>query len=439
MKRFLAGSLAGVTALTLTVGCAKQLQQLEPKLEIKKAAEALGATGRAGFTLKAGGSVDDLIALAKKESGTGEDAFTDEDADILRKIYNSSFTIAWDKAGDGVADDKAVINATIDGVTGAELRVVDETAYLKVPVGELATKFGASKADIDSIRQEMGSAIDGIGTLIDGGWIAIAAADLKKLSESATGVTPSASPSVDPQQSEQLAAELKTSAENLMQGAEVVRDEKDKTHLVVTTSTVKAYEEGKRLVGALQKVAGESASGALDKALGSELDKAPADKPIVMDLWVDNGTFKAFEINLLQFADGATGRASLRVELSTGIDITAPADAKKLDLSKIVEAIGGSGLGAATQTSSLTGGGLGGGEAKTWAELVGSQAVLLALTEGGKPAAYLSKAAAKMAIPGVTVKVVRSGVAQVTSGSSVACVTVPAKSTGEPKVVGRAC
>src|SRR5689334_9773698 len=84
MKRLLAGVFAGVTALTLTVGCAKQLQQLEPKLEIKKAAEALGATGTSGFTLKAGGSVDDVIALAKKDSGTGEDAFTDEDADMLR-------------------------------------------------------------------------------------------------------------------------------------------------------------------------------------------------------------------------------------------------------------------------------------------------------------------------------------------------------------------
>src|SRR5690242_14128051 len=106
MKRFVAGTLAGVTALTLTVGCAKQIQQLEPKLELRKAAENLGAAGKAGFTLKAGGNVDDLIALAKKESGTGEDAFTNEDATILRKVYNSSVTIAWDKAGAGIADDR---------------------------------------------------------------------------------------------------------------------------------------------------------------------------------------------------------------------------------------------------------------------------------------------------------------------------------------------
>ena len=429
MKRFIAGVLAGVTALTLTVGCADQIKQLEPKLELKKAAEALGATGRAGFTLTAGGNVEDLIALAKKESGTGKDAFTDEDADILRKIYNSSFTIAWDKAGDGAADDKALINATIDGVTGAEIRVVDEIAYVKIPVSELAAKFGASTADIDSIRQQMSSSIAGIDTLVDGGWVSLTLADLKKAGEGTTGVAPSA----DPEQSKKLAAELKTSAENLLEGADVIRDAKDKTHLIVTTSTVKAYEQGVRLVEAMTKTAGESASALLDGALGAELRKKPADKPIVMDLWVDNGTFKALEINVLQFVDGNTGRATLRADISTGADITAPGDAKKLDLTNILKSRTSAGI-------RNRGGAVSGGvEAKTWAGLVGSQAVIFALTEGGKPAAYLKKAAAETAIPGVTVKVVRRGVAEVTSGSSVACVTVPATTSGKPKVVGRAC
>ncbi len=339
MKRFVAGALAGVTALTLAVGCAEQVRHLEPKLELKKAAEELGRTGKVGFTLKTGGSVEDLIVLAKKESGTGEDAFTDEDADILRKVYNSSFTIAWDKAGDGVDDDKALINATIDGVAGAEIRVVDEIAYVKVPVDELAAKFGVSTADIQSFRQQVGSAIPGIGTLLDGGWVSVAAADVKKLGKGSTGVAPS----TDPAQSEKLAAELKTSAERLLDGAQVVRDDKDKTHLIVTTSTVKAYDEAKRLVGAMEKVAGEAASGGLADAIGPGLEKAPADRPIVVDLWVDNGRFKAFELNLLQFTEGNTGRATLRVEISTGADITAPGEAAKLDVSRISESIASAG------------------------------------------------------------------------------------------------
>lgn len=423
MKRFVAGALAGVTALTLTVGCAVRVQQLEPKLELKKAAEDLGATGKAGFTLKTGGNVEDLIALAKKESGTGEDAFTNEDADILRKIYNSSFTIAWDKAGDGIDDDKALINATIDGVTGAEVRVVDEVAYVKVPVGELAAKFGVSTADIKAFQQEMGSAIPGIGTLLNGGWVSVAAADVKKLGKGSTGVAPSA----DPAQSERLAAELKTSAERLLDGAQVVRDDKDKTHLIVTTSTVKAYDEAKRLFGAMEQVVGEAASGRLAEAFGPQLEKAPADKPIVVDLWVDNGKFKAFEFNFLQFIEGNTGRATLRVDISTGADITAPGEATKLDLSTISESIASAGSGPA------------GGDAKTWARMVGSHAVLLAMTEGGKPATYLKEAAAEMAVPGVTIKVVRRGVAKVTSGNSVACVTVPATTSGKPKVAEGAC
>lgn len=430
MKRFLAGTLAGVTALAVVAGCAKQIQQLEPKLELKKAAEALGATGKAGFTLKAGGSVDDLIALAKKDSGTGEDAFTDDDADMIRKLYNSSFTIAWDKAGDGVKDDKASVSAVIDGVTGAEIRVVDQVVYVKAPIADLAAKFGASTADVNAMRKEMGASIDGVDTLVDGGWVSLSLTDLQKFSTGTTGVTPSA----DPAQNEQVANEIKASAQSLIEGAEVVRDEKDKTHLTVTTSTVKAYEQGKRLVETLSRIGGESTSGVLDEALGSELDKAPADKPIVLDLWVDNGVFKAFEINLLQFADGATGRASLRVELTTGGDIAVPGDAKKIDVSKIIESIGSAGAGPGGLADAGAG-----GSAEEWADIVGSQAMLLAATKGGKPATHLKEAAAKMTLPGVTVKVVRSGSAQVTSGGSVACVTVPSSTDGDPKVVAHAC
>ncbi|WIM97882.1 hypothetical protein ACTOB_001439 [Actinoplanes oblitus] len=428
MKRFLAGTLAGVTALTLTVGCANQLQKLEPKLEIQKAAENLAAGGKAGFTLKAGGSVDDLIALAKKESGAGEGAFTDEDADMLRKLYNSSFTVAWDKAGDGVADDKALINAVIDGVTGLEIRVVDQVTYVKAPVSQLATKFGASAADVAAMRKDVGAAVPGVDALIDGGWVSVATADLTKLGQGAAGVAPSTSP----EQSEKIAAELKAGAQSLIESAQVVRDDKDKTHLIVTTSTVKAYEQGKRLIESMAKIGGESAAGLLDKSLGSELDKPPADKPIVLDLWIDNGTFQAFEINLLQFAEGSTGRATLRVEVAGGADIAAPGDATKLDVAKIFEAFG---AGAAGQGPAN----LGGGGAETWAQVLGSQAVLLAVAEGGKPAAHLSEAADKLTLPGVTVKVVRRGVAQVTADGSVACVTVPATSSGKPKVVAHAC
>ncbi len=428
MKRFLAGTLAGATTLALAVGCAKQIEQLEPKLEIKKAAAALSATGKAGFTLKVGGNVDDLIAFAKKDSGTGEGAFTDDDADILRKLYNSSFTIAWDKAGEGVTDDRASVSAVFDGVTGTELRIVDQVAYVKAPVGELAAKFGASKSDIDSMRKEMAPTIDGVDALFDGGWVSVSMADAQKLSGGATGVAPS----TDPAQNEKLAAEVKTSAENLFQSADVVRDSKDKTHLVVTTTTVKAYEQAKRLMQAMEKIGGKSASGVLDGALGSELEKPPADKPVVFDLWVDNGEFRAFEINLLQFADGATGRAALRVELSSGVEIAAPEGAKKIDLTKIfgsLGALGGDELGAPTSA----------GNAKQWAEMIGSQAMLAALGDGDKPAAHLKEAATALPIPGVTVKIVRSGVAQVTMGKDVACVTVPSSATGEPKVVAHAC
>jgi len=84
------------------------------------------------------------------------------------------------------------------------------------------------------------------------------------------------------------------------------------------------------------------------------------------DLWIDNGRFKALEINFLQFVKGSTGRASLRVEFSRGKHITAPRNAEKLDLNKIFESmtVGG--------TDDLVRAGLGADRAKAWAALIGS-------------------------------------------------------------------
>ncbi|WP_433795776.1 hypothetical protein [Actinoplanes sp. CA-252034] len=437
MKRFVTGAVAGVAAAALMVGCADQIQQLEPKLELKKAAEDLGAADKLGFTIKAGGNVDDLIALAKKESG--EEGFTDEDADILRKIYNSSFTVAWDKAAEGVNDDKALINATIDGLTGAEIRVVDQIAYIKVPVKEIAAKFGAPAAEIDELSAEIGGEIPGVDKLIDGGWVSIAASDVEKFTKELGGAA--ATTPTTQEESEKLAAEFKTSAENLLTGADVVRDANDETHLTVTSSTVKAHAEAKRLVEAIEKLATKDQGEILKGAVGDSFDTPPADKPIVIDLWIDNGKFKAFEVNFLQFVEGNTGRASVRVEISTSTEITAPEGATKLDVAPIFEAISqaGAGLvGAGGLGSEGTGTGTG-GDAKVWAELVGQQAVLSALAEGGKPAKYLKEAAEETAFGDIKIKVVRNGVAQVNSGGSVACVTVPASTSGKPKVVAAAC
>ncbi|GAA0428927.1 hypothetical protein Aca07nite_37090 [Actinoplanes capillaceus] len=425
MKRFLAGAVAGVTALTLTVGCANQFQQLEPKLELKKAAENLGAAGKAGFTLKAGGSIDDVIAVIKKESTD----FTAEDEEIFRKIYNSSVSLAWDKAGESVTDDRVMMTANIDGVTGLDVRTVDEVLYVRAPITELASKFGATSADIAEMRSGMSAEVPSLAPLFDGEWVSVAATDLKKLGEQFGGATAAAANQQE--QSEKLAAELKTSAENLLESADVVRDEQDKKHLIVTTSTAKATVEAKRLAEAAFKIISPEAAAEAAESLQKEIDKnAPADKPIVLDIWVDNGKFTAFEINYLQFVEGATGRGTVRIEIADSVDITAPSGAQKLDVAPLFEALAGAASGGGTA---------GAGAAENWAELLGQQAVLSALTEQGKPADHLKKAAKQMAIPGVKVQIVRKGVAQVTSGTSVACVTVPATTRGEPKVKVGAC
>jgi hypothetical protein len=328
-KTLLAGVLAGATALTLVGGCAaKEIKALEPKLELRNAAQQLSGAQQAGFTIKLSGKPEDLVAAIKqqeqKDGTAADEKFGADDETVVKQVFNSSFTVAYDKGGSGSADDKSMLAATIDGVTGTELRVVDGTLYAKAPVTDLATKFGGTAADVASIRGEVAGEVPGLSALFDGKWVSVDSKELTGLAGAETGL-----PSPDAQQ-EQVLKELNASANNLLEGASVVRDSADDNHIIVTSSTAKAYAEGQRLADTL-----------LGK-LGNELPKtAPKDRPIVLDMWVDNGKFTAAEINVLQFVDGATGRVAVRIDVASGQPIAIPEGATKIDTKSLAGAMAG--------------------------------------------------------------------------------------------------
>jgi hypothetical protein len=339
VKRLIAGALAGVTTLTVIAGCAgESLQALEPKLELRNAAKQLGEAKQAGFTIKINGSAEDLVAAAKLDaakSGDPEDEITEDDAKILRQLFNSSFTVAYDQAGEGTDDDRALFGATIDGVTGAEVRYVGKTLFVKAPVTELATKFGATKAEVKELSDAAVGSLGGLDELLDGKWVSLDASKLTELAKSSAGAPDKAA------DEQKLKAELSTAAENLLEGASIVRDENDDTHLVVTSSTTKAYEELKRVVSAVEPTMAETLTGASAEPV--------ADKPVVLDLWIKDGKLTAAEINMLQFVDGATGRVALRLEVTTGTAIEAPEGATKIDMDAL--------LGAGAPTAGISAGG----------------------------------------------------------------------------------
>lgn len=288
--------LAGAAVVALAGGCAaQQLQSLEPKLELRNAAQQLADAPRAGFTLKVTGNPDDLVAAAGK----------DADARTVKQVFNSSVTLAYDKGGPGADDDRSSLAATIDGLAGTEIRFVDGLIYAKAPVSKLAAKFGASPAEI----KELSGGGSDVDAFFAGKWVSI---DPSSFPQDET--TPS------PDQ-EKAVAELTTSATNLLEGAQVVRDSADDKHLIITSSTAKAYGEAKRFATAVEP------------SLAAQFKKAPADKPIVLDLWIDNGKLTAAELNVLQFVEGATGRVAARLEVSEPQPIEAPAGATKVDLS----------------------------------------------------------------------------------------------------------
>jgi len=408
-KRFLVGPSTGVIALTLAGACAAQVKALEPKLELRDALTQLAGAKQAGFTVKLTGSADELIAGFKK---SGDAELTADDTKAVRTVFNSSLTLAYDRAGDGADDDRMLLAATVDGITGTELRVVDGTAYLKAPVAELATKFGASSAEVDEIRQGASAELPAAAALFDGKWVSVDVKEAGRLSGQFAAGLPSASP----EDADKMLAEVKTSATNLLEGATVVRDTADDKHVIVTSSTTKAYAEAKRLVTAV--------SGELGPEIAKDFGDAPKDRPIVLDLWIDGGKLSAVELNVLQFIDGATGRAAVRLETTTGAPIDAPQDATKVDLAA---------LSKLTETASAEA--LGGG-AFMQAQTLGFTAQMRASMAGGAPANYLKKAIAETK---VSARIVRRGVAQVTAGGEKACLTLPKTAEQQPIVKNGAC
>ncbi|WP_030435812.1 hypothetical protein [Actinoplanes subtropicus] len=394
-NRFLAGGLAGVTALAVVAGCADTIKQVEPKLALRDAAQQLGTQKQGGFAVKLTGNVDDLIAAAKKDPD-----FSADDTDSIKSIFNSTVTVAYDQDAKATA-----VTATIAGVPGTELRVVDQTLYVKAPVDELVKKFGATggTADLDELKKQDA----GLGAFFAGGWVSL---DLKSLPKD--GGLP-----VQHATNEKAAAEVKKSAQNLMDGATVTRDPKDADHLIVTTSTTKAYSEFKRLVTA---VAGDK------KAFADAFPASPKDRPIVLDLWLDKGKLTAAEINVLQFVDGATGRVAVRLELIPGGPIAVPAGATKID---------------PTALQGLTGGmtGPAGSNAVAMAQALGYQVLSVTAEEGGKPAGHLKEVVGQVSGGPFKARVVRSGVAEVTVSGQKACLTLPATTHGTPKVAQGAC
>ncbi|SNY50448.1 hypothetical protein [Paractinoplanes atraurantiacus] len=417
VKRLLAGTAAGATALAFAGACAQQIKQIEPKLELRNAASQLSEAKQTGFTVKLTGSPEDLAAGLKLEDPTDV-----PDAETLKKLFNSSFTIATDKAGEGDKDDRASLSATIDGVTGTELRVIDGVVYVKAPVQELATKFGAAASDVTEMRQGLTGELPEAAALFDGKWVSV---DVAKAAEGALGKA--ATPSQDPAQAAKLQSEIQTSAKNLFESAQIVRDSADPTHLTVTSSTTKGYEEFQRLAGVFGKELGTDVT--------KELPKAPKERPITLDLWIKDEKLTAIEVNFLQFIDGATGRAALRFEVTTGAEIAAPEGATKIDPSKLTSGLTGGGA-----TPSLGGGldDLDGDTAYTEARLLGLQVQLMQL-EKGNVNTYLKQAVAERNAEGDGVKagVVRSGVAQVAADGAFACLKVSASK--EPVVTKGRC
>ncbi|SDY38943.1 hypothetical protein SAMN05444365_102105 [Micromonospora pattaloongensis] len=415
-QRLIAAAAASLVVGGLAAGCAREL---EPGLALRNAAGSLADAQRAAFTVKLTGNADDLVAalaLAGEKSADAEPPSA-SDVESLRKVFNSTLTVGYDKAGTGPEDDRAFLSATINGVSGAELRVVDGVAYAKAPVPELTTMFGVPDAELAELRSTAGMVAPGMAALFDGGWVSQNVEELTKLG--GAGPVGADAAAVDPAK---LTAEFTTSAENLLNSAELTRHAEDRDRIVATVRTKNAYDEAVRLAKAVQpELAGEIDS-----------SEAPADRPIRIDLWVQDDKLTAVELDVIQLVEGAKGRVAVRVEIATGREIVAPEGATPLDLPDMDE------------LSELAGAGeipaAGGPEAaRGLAYALDVTATGIAAEENVRPTSrHLKQAAQEMVMEDVTVRVLAGNRATVTVDGGTVCLDLN-RPEGKGRVTDGAC
>ncbi len=322
--------VAGALVLSACSGddTAQQAEE-DPKGTLVDSINALADTDSLSVTLSLQSDPESLAALAS-EDGT---ELSSEDA---QKILDSSITIAARK-GESEDDGQAQVTVNVAGNDAIEMRLLDQTLFLRADARGLAETFGQDPATLDALGQQAAAAgLDFVEPALNGEWLALEGLDQLAQQFGGAAPTPSA------EQQEQLLRDLSDAFEST---GEVTSEGEDDvgSHLVVTVPLRDIYEE---LLDNAESLTGSVPGASLPPA--SEVP----DEEVTLDAWVRDGRLAQLEVDFLQFAEMSdeevpegVERFALRLSLEEfDEEIAAPEDAVDVDLQQLLQAVGG-GLG----------------------------------------------------------------------------------------------
>jgi hypothetical protein len=312
----------GASLLLLPSACGGDELGGSPKDSLTAAIENLSELEGLEMVFTLQSSEGSIAALAASEG----DSLPEEDA---QRLLNSSITMRTKGKTPEEAQAEFVVN--IDGEDDVEMKVLDQTFYVRADVRGLIETFGGDPSGLDQFEQQASAAgVTFVKPAIAGEWIALEG--LKEIARQ-QGLPTGRAPDQDA-----LVRAFRTAVD---EEAEVTQGDQDGpgTHLVVNLPVRRIYE---RLLPEFQKLLVGVPGAALPPA--SEVP----DESVRLDTWVDGDQLRQIRLDLLQFAkfgDEPVPEGVDEVALQVTIDefddeVEAPEDAVTLTEQDIQQAFG---------------------------------------------------------------------------------------------------
>jgi hypothetical protein len=295
----------------------------DPQGALDRALDNLGNYEGVSITFTLQSDTDSLRALSADDG----DELSEEDA---QKIIDSSLALTA-KEGDSPEDGQFEMTADVAGHDNAvEIKMVDETFFLRADVRDLFDEFEGDTAQLDQTVQQAGNqpGFEFVGPAVEGEWLALRGLN-EVLRQFGGGMQ---TPSEEDQRT------VQRFADTLKENSQVEAGDREGPggHLIATVPLRQTYQDFAQL---LQDLGQLPAGAALPPA--SEVP----DENITLDLWIENDHLRQVEFDITQIgeitdepAPEGVEQLALRMEIEEFTDdVRAPEDAHEVDAQQIMQ------------------------------------------------------------------------------------------------------
>ncbi len=346
------GGLAVVTAAALALAACgnPSAPAASPKQTVSNAVGAVASQAGVNLRISLGVTAGQLMTMDR--AGGGNDGLSPKIADTIAK---STVIIDSHQAGSGAKADQFDLAWQVGRATPVELRYLNQTLYLHADVDTLFADLGKDPSSVNKALQGANSFVPGISSLGGSGWVSAQPSELAPLLKGLKAQAPATATSPA------ATSDLMTKLDNAFKTNSTITSARTHGGRAEYTVSLHAHDFLAAAAAALPtSMLGMAAGSTATNAINGLVNKVPANRTIVVDVWVRDNKAQEIDVDLNQFASQAHKYAfpvPVRIVIGSSAPVPAPSGATPLDLSKIPQLLGGlmnGGLGG------LGGSGLGG-------------------------------------------------------------------------------